>query len=79
MVTVSRIKCQISRDKANDMGWLFVDIEIPAESYAHPSGDHQATGSQAAFASNYPRLQEIKKKYDPENIFNRWYPITPAA
>jgi hypothetical protein len=64
---------------ANHTRLAFLDIEMPAESYAHPSGDHQATGSLAAFASNYPRLQELKKKYDPQNIFNRWYPITPAA
>jgi hypothetical protein len=23
-------------------------------------------------------LQGIKKKYDPDNIFNKWFPITPA-
>ena len=30
------------------------------------------------FGDNYPRLQEVKKKYDPELVFNRWYPIIPA-
>ncbi|KAG8978892.1 hypothetical protein FRB90_008273 [Tulasnella sp. 427] len=30
------------------------------------------------FKSNYPRLQEIKKKYDPEGVFNRWFAIKPA-
>src|SRR5947207_6199378 len=35
--------------------------------------------SSIVFAKNYPRLREIKKKYDPENIFNKWYPIQPAA
>jgi FAD/FMN-containing dehydrogenase len=35
--------------------------------------------ARAAFAENYPRLQEIKKKYDPERVFNKWFPIEPAA
>ncbi|KAF5363801.1 hypothetical protein D9756_000780 [Leucocoprinus leucothites] len=34
--------------------------------------------AQIAFGENYPSLQKIKKKYDPENIFNRWFAITPA-
>ncbi|KAG8700072.1 hypothetical protein FRC08_004938 [Ceratobasidium sp. 394] len=31
------------------------------------------------FGSNYPRLAEVKRKYDPENLFGRWFAITPAA
>lgn len=30
-----------------------------------------------AFGENYARLQVIKKRYDPENVFNKWFPITP--
>ncbi|KAF5340312.1 hypothetical protein D9611_007881 [Ephemerocybe angulata] len=54
------------------------DIDIPSASIASPTGDHWAKRADLAFASNYPKLQQIKKVYDPENIFNRWYPITPA-
>ncbi|KAJ7596379.1 hypothetical protein C8J56DRAFT_849809 [Mycena floridula] len=32
----------------------------------------------AAFGSNYAKLQAIKKKYDPELVLNRWFPIAPA-
>ncbi|KAF8804701.1 FAD-binding domain-containing protein [Phlegmacium glaucopus] len=34
--------------------------------------------AEALFLDNYPRLQELKKKYDPENIFNKWFAITPS-
>ncbi|KAF8351213.1 hypothetical protein F5887DRAFT_1155375 [Amanita rubescens] len=35
--------------------------------------------AEAAFGSaNYSKLQRIKNKYDPENIFNKWFPIVPA-
>ncbi|KAH8102177.1 hypothetical protein BXZ70DRAFT_1016565 [Cristinia sonorae] len=35
--------------------------------------------SQAYFSGAYPKLQALKKKYDPGMVFNKWYPITPAA
>lgn len=31
------------------------------------------------FGSNLGRLSELKKKYDPNMVFNKWYPISPAA
>ncbi|TFK28966.1 FAD binding domain-containing protein [Coprinopsis marcescibilis] len=34
--------------------------------------------AKLGFSSNYPRLQQVKKQYDPELFFNRWYPISPA-
>ncbi|KAF8055232.1 hypothetical protein FPV67DRAFT_872584 [Lyophyllum atratum] len=35
--------------------------------------------AELVFADQYTRLQAIKKQYDPQNIFNKWFPITPAA
>lgn len=46
-----------------------IDGEAPA---------NMKDSSSSAFGPNYPRLQEIKKKYDPENVFNKWFPIVPA-
>lgn len=34
--------------------------------------------STKLFGSNYPRLQQLKKEYDPDFMFNKWMPITPA-
>ncbi|OCH88357.1 FAD-binding domain-containing protein, partial [Obba rivulosa] len=33
---------------------------------------------QLFFGSNYSRLRALKKKYDPEVIFDKWFVITPA-
>ncbi|TFK73016.1 FAD-binding domain-containing protein [Pluteus cervinus] len=42
-------------------------------------GAEKPDRARDAFGDVYPKLQEIKKKYDPENVFNKWFPITPAA
>jgi len=34
--------------------------------------------ARKVFGDNYPRLQEMKKKYDPDMAFSKWFPITPA-
>jgi FAD/FMN-containing dehydrogenase len=34
---------------------------------------------QASYGDNYPRLAEIKKKYDPENLFRVNQNIKPAG
>lgn len=36
-----------------------------------------ADKAKQLFGSNYPKLQQLKNKYDPKNIFNKWYPIIP--
>ncbi|KAG8915213.1 hypothetical protein FRC01_003743 [Tulasnella sp. 417] len=48
--------------------------------YADPFSTLNETDEYARkiFGPNYPRLQEIKKKYDPNLVFNRWFAIQPA-
>ncbi|KAL1708775.1 hypothetical protein EV121DRAFT_196437 [Schizophyllum commune] len=54
---------------------------------SHPDlAEHEGSGkkgqpddkARATFGAKYPKLQRMKKKYDPGNIFNRWCPVKPA-
>ncbi|KIO33766.1 hypothetical protein M407DRAFT_17376 [Tulasnella calospora MUT 4182] len=48
--------------------------------YADPFSTLNETDeyTKKLFGPNYPRLQEIKKKYDPKLVFDRWFAIQPA-
>lgn len=43
-------------------------------------GDEQVSLDRVRrqFGGNYARLQQIKKKYDPQMLFSRWFAIEPA-
>ncbi len=43
---------------------------LPSSNYA--TGDEDAS---EIFGSNLKRLAEIKRAYDPGNLFNKWFPI----
>ncbi|KAG8860922.1 hypothetical protein FRB96_003657 [Tulasnella sp. 330] len=34
--------------------------------------------ARRAYGTNYPRLQQLKRKYDPEMVFNKWFCIRPS-
>jgi FAD/FMN-containing dehydrogenase len=48
--------------------------------YVNYMGDDEAADrmAAAAYGPNYPRLQKIKAKYDPENVFHINQNIRPA-
>lgn len=31
------------------------------------------------FGEKYPKLQELKARYDPDCVFGGWFPIEPKA
>jgi FAD/FMN-containing dehydrogenase len=53
------------------------DCTLDAEGTAG-SADEVKEKARIAFGENYPALQKVKKTYDPDNVFNRWFAITPA-
>ena len=50
----------------------FVDHEVDR-------GDSASVSDKASvlFGANYPRLQQLKKVYDSEILFSKWFPIRP--
>ncbi|KAI0052753.1 FAD-binding domain-containing protein [Auriscalpium vulgare] len=41
-------------------------------------GAGSTVGADRLFGANYPRLQKLKKQYDPTMLFSKWCPIVPA-
>lgn len=47
---------------------------------AYGNYDHyDSKGSDDLFGLNYPRLQKLKAQYDPGNLFNKQFSVTPKA
>jgi len=65
---------KLSTNPAVNFGYCgYLDQEITAEELAAKNVDRSAL----IFGEHYPRLQALKRKYDPDMIFNKWYVITP--
>ncbi|THH28994.1 hypothetical protein EUX98_g5195 [Antrodiella citrinella] len=81
-------KAKYARDAAHALAALTPKLGF-AEAYGNYEGIDSdalpkegavpADKSQVFFTAAYPKLQALKKKYDPDMVFNKWYPITPAA
>jgi FAD/FMN-containing dehydrogenase len=49
-----------------------------SDSYVNYLADEGAAAVRASYGVNYPRLSQLKKKYDPENFFRSNQNIAPA-
>ena len=39
----------------------------------------KANRAKDLFREHYPKLQQIKRKYDPDMVFNKWFVVEPAT
>ncbi|KAG8981497.1 hypothetical protein FRB90_007209, partial [Tulasnella sp. 427] len=46
---------------------------------AYANYDPEPRAAGLVFGPNYQRLRELKARFDPDGIFNKWYPIEPAV
>lgn len=71
-----RARCKLSVHRRSATGNLS-DIPYPLGQYSnYATGDER---SKDVFGENYDRLAELKVKFDPDNLFKKWFPITPKA
>lgn len=49
------------------------------EPYAQADGVLPKAKAESLFGPNYAKLREVKKKYDANVVFNKWFAIAPAA
>jgi FAD/FMN-containing dehydrogenase len=47
--------------------------------YVNLLGPDEVDRIPAAYGDNYPRLVELKKKWDPDNLFSRTYAVSPDS
>ncbi|KAG8954896.1 hypothetical protein FRC04_010380 [Tulasnella sp. 424] len=73
VLNLKRVVSASSSDAAQEsLGYL---------NYGDPFSTQNETDkyTRQIFGSNYSRLQEVKRKYDPDVVFDRWFAIRPAA
>ncbi|CAE7051915.1 unnamed protein product [Rhizoctonia solani] len=45
----------------------------------YQDAESQQTGASRRFGSHFPRLVEIKRQYDPKNLFGKWFALPTQA
>jgi len=79
----------IAREESRKIGQVIIDaapdVNVEGVGGYGNYGDTEATQNfddtkaKALWGPNYTRLQQIKKKYDPDMMFNKWFKIAPAS
>ncbi|KAI0046096.1 FAD-binding domain-containing protein [Auriscalpium vulgare] len=64
--------------KAN-VGYANYNSDAPSHFAANADVVLSEEQTKSLFGSNIARLQDIKKRYDPDMVFAKWFAITPAA
>ncbi len=62
-----KVAAEVHDDGKPDVMAIYPNISVGGEEKA-----------KSVFGPNLPRLQVLKQKYDPEIMWNKWFPITPA-
>lgn len=63
-----KIPAEVQGDGQRDVTAIYPNISAGGEEKA-----------KSVFGSNLPKLQMLKQKYDPECMWNKWFPIMPAS
>ena len=63
-----KVTAEVQGDGQRDVTAIYPNISAGGEEKA-----------KSVFGSNLPRLQALKHKYDPDSMWNKWFPIAPVA
>ena len=75
-LTISSYVRKLVREKATE-AQTWVDGESAVTTvYANLSNGTQKANS--VFGANMPRMRELKRKFDPGCVWDKWFPIVPA-
>ena len=56
-----------------------VGSETEAKTTVNGAQAYDDSNARKLFGPNYSRLQRLKAQYDPENVFSKWFAITPNS
>ncbi|KAL6713316.1 hypothetical protein ACLMJK_008781 [Lecanora helva] len=64
------------KDRVRNIWWTNDNLTTNASYINFASGDEEL---DVVYGSSLQRLQTLKKRYDPRNVFNQWFPLSPVS